>query len=210
MITWDMMKRLKSWATFNAQSARYFFLGGGFGRKGVERTWHTVWLHVLQLRRLLINDGLKVNRRAVTELTDWSSPLAPPDWPSGSGEGSAGASLAWEWGQSEDEFCCGAGVDAAWRGRKRRCSVFCLSNDLLTPDVDLYYMSPALDSRHPASCNDVDTVNPWTFWRSLRARPTSLMFQPVFSALPVQLPSGSRLIRMPAEGRSFYYLPTSV
>lgn len=67
----------------------------------------------------MINAELKVNHTAVTELTDWSSPLAPPGWPSRSGEWSVGASLAWDWGQSEDEVCCGAGVDAACRARKR-------------------------------------------------------------------------------------------
>lgn len=67
----------------------------------------------------MINDGLKVIHTAATELTDCSSPLVPPGWPSRSGEWSVGTSLAWEWGQSEDEVCCGAGVDAAWRGRER-------------------------------------------------------------------------------------------
>lgn len=46
-------------------------------------------------------------------LTDCSS-LALLELPSGStGEWSVGGSLAWEGGQSEDELCWGAGVDAA-------------------------------------------------------------------------------------------------
>lgn len=42
-----------------------------------------------------------------------------------------GGSLAWEWGQSDDEVCWGAGVDAVTRGNKRgtvKCgdaNVFC-------------------------------------------------------------------------------------
>lgn len=45
-------------------------------------------------------------------LTDCSS-LALLELPSGStGEWSVSGSLPWEGGQSEDELCCGAGVDA--------------------------------------------------------------------------------------------------
>lgn len=100
----------------------------------------------------MMSDALNIIDTAATELTDWSSPLAPPGWPSRSGEWSVGASLAWEWGQSEDEVCCGAGVDAAARGRKRRSGVSVAMPELrgsahLNTDPDLYYMSPPLDSR---------------------------------------------------------------